>query len=118
MTLIQEQLIVEQFVQYWNNPTSTDYPAFYDEDVVLVSSLINRTLLDSNGRLFGKETVLNYWDAIRKKYPSFKINLLNYYSSNNEIIIHCSMPPLSDKVLGLISLNRSNKIVSMKLSHV
>lgn len=110
--------LIETFIQYWNDKPTDENHLFYDEDVELVSSLVNRTLVDSSGKINGKSTVLSYWHLIKSKYPDVKMNLLSTFFSDNDILIHCTMPPLSDKVLGLISLNKENKIVKFKLTHV
>ena len=109
---------IDQFVLSWNEYHIDNHQHVYDENVELLSTLVNRTLIDSSGRLSGKKTVLSYWQLIKSKYPEVKIQLRDIFFKDNDIIIHCSMPPLSDKVLGLISLSKENKIIRFKLSHV
>lgn len=118
MVMDKRKNLIEQFVHFWNERPTDEHQDFYDEDVELVSTLINRTLIDSSGKINGKSTVLSYWHLIKSKYPDVKMNLLNTFFSDNDVLIHCTMPPLSDKVLGLISLNKEGKIVKFKLSHV
>lgn len=118
MSVENNKAFINRFVLSWNEYHSDNHQHVYDDNVELFSTLVNRTLIDSSGKLSGKKTVLSYWQLIKSKYPSVKMNLLNIFQRENEIIIHCSMPPLSDKVFGLISLSKENKIVKFKLSHV
>ncbi len=110
--------IGKQFVHQLNNTSAFEHENIYDENVEFISSLTQRLIHDTFGKIKGNKTLIAYWDLIKAKYPDFEMIHLDSSWYNNKIVIHLSIPPFSNNALGIISLNEKNKISSFKLSHV
>ena len=118
MTLVQATTIGEEFVNHWNNFSEEEHHLIYDENVELTCSLANRIITETCGKICGRETLIEYWQLIKNKYPNYKVILHHSSMHNNNLVIYCSIPPFSTNVCGLITFNSMNKITKVKLSHV
>ena len=104
--------------QRWNHYSPDTHAELYDEEVEFTCSLVKRLLGESLGKLSGRGSLIEYWQKMRSRYPDM---LMVHHRSDwhgKQIMMELSMPPLSRRVLGPITLNEDMKITRLRLSHV
>ncbi|MBL7765729.1 MAG: nuclear transport factor 2 family protein [Chitinophagaceae bacterium] len=106
------------WIDDWNNKSVEEYMNLYDENATLISTIAKRIVAESQGRFTGKDILKNYWELLRDKYPNMKLVFQRAYLYRNKIAVHFLIPALDTEATALLSLNESNKISMVELSHV
>lgn len=118
MKSIAPEKIGIELINSWNQYSETEQHALYDDNVEFICSLANRLIQDTRGKLRGKSTLIAYWQLMHARYPNLKMIHLGSSWYKDKILVHFSIPPLSNKAYGVISFNKEKKISHLKLSHV
>jgi len=118
MKLIDPEKIGMDLIDSWNNYAETEQQALYDENVEFICTLANRLIQDTRGLLRGKKTLMAYWQLMHNRYPNLRMEHVSSSWYKDKILVHFSIPPLSNRAYGIISFNKEKKISHLKLSHV
>ncbi len=102
----------------WNSQELNDFLDYFTEDVEIVSSNILRFVNDSNGSISGKNTLKNYWEFAREKFPYFKYKLHKVNFNGNELILTFYNSIDNTYSYGNLTFNEDMKIAKMMASYV
>ncbi len=118
MKSLTPDIIGNELIDSWNRYGEMEQHTLYDDNVEFICSLANRLIHDTRGKLRGKKTLMAYWQLMHSRYPNLKMIHLGSSWYKDKILVHFSIPPLSNKAYGIISFNKEKKITHLKLSHV
>lgn len=121
MITLQKEIadkIAHDWIELWNHASVPVYLEQYTDDAVLVSSVALRLFPESNGRIIGKDVLLNYWETVRIHFPNFtfKINRTEFYE--NKVVIYYETKDSLTKAIAILSLNDDYKIKKIEVSYV
>lgn len=114
----QAEKISYFWVHSWNEKLFEQYMAQYDEDAVLVSNVALRLFPESNGRLFGKSILTNYWSLVMEKFPNFKFKRNRFETYENKIIVYYESIIDKTKAIAILTVNDKLLINKVEVSYV
>ena len=110
--------ITVQLVKDWNSQEINDFLNYFDDDVELISSNIQRLVKESNGHINGKETLRTYWEFARQKFPYFEYKLHEVSFDENKLILKFYNAIDDSYSNGILTFSNDMKIKKMVVSYV
>ncbi len=111
-------VLTNKLVTDWNSENISDFLKYFSEDVVLISSNIQRFIHESNGHINGKQTLKTYWEFAREKFPYFEYKLHEVAFEENRLILKFYNPIDNSYSNGILTFNTDMKICKMVVSYV
>ena len=118
LTLHDAHHISNDWITKWNENHLDNYTSLFVEDAEEFSSLANRILRVSNGRLKGKNTLKVYWALLRNFYPDYHYEMKHVTVYQNDIVVHFTMKAFNTNCITKLSVNQQHKIEKTLLCHV
>lgn len=111
-------ILAHKIADDWNSKELNDFLDYFTDDVEIVSTNISRFIIESNGKLNGKNTLKNYWEFMRVKFPYFKYKLHQVNHEGNNLILKFHNSIDDTYSIGTLFFNDERKIYKMKTSYV
>jgi hypothetical protein len=119
--MLSEQKAIEigtRWIELWNNCTVDEYLTQYSDDIVLVSSVALRLLPDSNGRIFDKKLLKEYWELVRIRFPNYKFEIERISHFENKVLVFYHTLDRQTKAIAILTLYADNLICKVEVSYV
>ena len=111
-------LIGERWLAMWNDCSVDEYLTQYRQDAVLISSVALRLFPDSNGKVAEKETLREYWEFVRMKFPNLKFVMDKVSVAENKIIVFYSTHDKLSKAIATLAMDESGLIYKMEVCYI
>lgn len=99
----------DEWIESWNSHDMQRILSHYSDDFSITTPMIQKLMGESEGTLYGKEAIKNYWEAALKKVPDLHFELIDIAVGVESIVLYYKSV-LDTRAMEVMHFNAEGKV--------